>query len=123
MIKKSLLTKWLNTKSLLAKTKEKEMSLRKQIVDIITKGHSSPTTHIFETPYGDLTTTLTRNFKIDIDVYNQIERKLKTNELDCIKMHPKLKLKEFKLLDAKSLLRKAVIETPGAPTLKFKLKE
>ena len=123
MIDQKLVKKWLHTKALLDMYKKDEMDLRKQIVAYITEGQVTPKTYKAEAAYGTLTATLGTNFRIDMDVYNQIERKLKPNELDCIKLDPKLKLNEFKLLDAKSLLRKAVIETPGAPTLKFKPKE
>ena len=122
MINKKFVDNWVSAKNALNVAKAKEMSLRLILVELITEKDTTPKTYHSEERYGKLTATVKTNLNIDKAVYAEIERKLKPNELDCIKMDPKLKLKEFKLLDEKSLLRKAVVETPATPGLEFKPK-
>ena len=123
MINKLSVDKWLKAKDELDVAKLKEMTLRKALAASVINNEVAPKAYHVEVAHGRLTATLKHNFKIDMGVYTKIEHKLKSNELDCIKLDPKLKLKEFNLLDKKSLLRKAVIETPATPTLTFKPKE
>lgn len=119
---KDLLKKWLAAKTSLAAAKTLEMGLRKQLVEAVCQGATEPKAYKEELAGGVLTATIKHNYSLDLAAYEQIERKLSNAEMDAINIKPVLKLKEFKLLDEKSILRKVVIEKPAAPTLNWKKK-
>ena len=99
------------------------MDLRKQLVQAVCQGETEAKSYKEELADGVLIATLKHNYSLDLAAYEQIERKLTARELDAINVKPVLKLKEFKLLDEKSILRKAVIEKPATPTLTWKEKK
>ena len=104
----------------LKKIKGEEFKLRKEICNLVANFKTEAKTYRLVKKFGTLIARLKTNYSIDQEVLEAIHHKLSPQELDCIKYKPEVKVKSFKLLDPKSLLKKAVIEKPGAPTFEFK---
>lgn len=119
-ITQKLISDWQAAKALLDSTKAREMELRTELCSAISEGVTLPGTYHYSTAEGKLTATLSNSFKFDEDVLRQIKPKLTPAEVECIQTKHSLILKNYKLLGPKSLLNRAVVETPSAPTLKFK---
>ena len=119
-ITKNRIDKWLKAKEELNKWKALEIKLRKDIVEQVAPGETEAKTHSYHTKFGIIKVKINTYLKIDENVLEAITPKLSEAELNSFKWKAEVKRREFNLLDKKSLLRKAVIETPGSPTLEFK---
>lgn len=114
---------WLILSGRLANIKEDEMELRKEIAEHILAGKVKGTKSSSFGPYT-MNATAKLNTKIDKELLQTMWSDLSEEEKKCIKFDPKLVDKEYKNLDAKSNLHRAIESKPGAPTLKLKaLKE
>ncbi len=115
--------KWLVMSGNLTQLKEDEMELRKEIAEQILDGKLKGTKSASFGPYT-MTATGKLNGKLDKDLLKVMWKDMTAEERKCFKFDPKLVDKEYKNLDDKSDVHRAVELKPGAPTLKLKaLKE
>lgn len=112
---------WKSAKEELAVAKETEMTLRKEICDVILVNRPKGATHFKK--YGmDLTATGKFSTpKIEKDLLTDILSKLSKTERSCIRYKPELVAKNYKMLPEESILHQAVISKDGTPDLKLKI--
>lgn len=119
MVTEEKVKEWLIISGRLKSIKEDEMELRKEICDHILdgkiKGAKSST-------FGKYTMTATAKIgeKVDQDLLKVMWPELSKAEKACFKFKADLVSKEYKTLDAKSNVHRAVDSKPGAPTLALK---
>jgi len=110
---------WLSAKHQLDAAKAAELELRKDLCAAVSDGVDIPGTYHYQTGKGKLTATLGINFKIDEEALSQIKPKLSPDEVQCLQIKHSLILKNYKLLNPKSILNRAITTNPATPTLKF----
>ena len=119
-VTQKMVSDWMAAKELLDVTKAREMELRKKLCDAVADRVTLPGTYNYSIAGGKLTAILSNNYKLDEAMLDQIKPKLTPAEVECIQVKYALILNKYKLLGSKSLLNRAVVETPSTPTLKFK---
>lgn len=112
---------WKSAKEELAVAKEAEMTLRKEICDVILVDRPKGATHFKD--FGmDLTATGKFSVpKIHKDLLTDLLPKLSKTERSCIRYKPELVSKNYKMLPEDSILHQAVISKDGTPDLKIKI--
>ena len=103
--------------------KKDELKLRKEICELALDGKTKGSKNCTYGQYP-ITATAKLNSKLDEILLKDMWSNLNEAEKACIKFVPKLVDKEYKNLDEKSNLHRAVENKPGTPSLKLKeLKE
>lgn len=117
-VTEELVQRWSELQAQLADVKVEEMELRKVISDHILKGKEQGAKKGAVGIYK-LTATTKTNVGIDREELQVLWSDLTPAEKACVKFDPKLIAKEYKTLDTKSNLHRAITHKPGSPTLKI----
>ena len=104
----------------LSDVKKREMELRVELADELSKEGLAAGTHNFNEFDGFKVKLVKKlNYNIDKLVLETLE--LNEEEAECIRWKPELALKNYKSADDTSNLDQAIIITDGAPTLEVNL--
>ena len=98
--------------------KENEMRIRKEIAADILEGLAPPCKFKVEINGLIVVLEIGVNYKLDLDIINQIFTELSDEEKSSLKFTPELKLREYKKLPCKNLIKEAITIKPSAPTIK-----